>query len=80
MIQTDASINPGNSGGALLNMKGQLIGINSVKASATGVEGMGYAIPIDTAMPIFDELKEIQSKMCIRDSFLSLFPMRAAGN
>ena len=62
MIQTDASINPGNSGGALLNMKGQLIGINSVKASATGVEGMGYAIPIDTAMPIFEELKEIQSR------------------
>lgn len=62
MIQTDASINPGNSGGALLNMKGQLIGINSVKASATGVEGMGYAIPIDTAMPIFDELEAIQSR------------------
>ena len=62
MIQTDASINPGNSGGALLNMKGQLIGINSVKASATGVEGMGYDIPIDTAMPIFEELKEIQSR------------------
>ena len=62
MIQTDASINPGNSGGALLNMKGQLIGINSVKASATGVEGMGYAIPIDTAMPIFSELEAIQSR------------------
>ena len=62
MIQTDASINPGNSGGALLNMKGQLVGINSVKASATGVEGMGYAIPIDTAMPIFSELEAIQSR------------------
>lgn len=61
-IQTDAAINPGNSGGALLNMQGQLIGINSVKASATGVEGMGYAIPIDTAMPIFEELKSIQAR------------------
>ena len=62
LIQTDAAINPGNSGGALLNMKGQLIGINSVKAAATGVEGMGYAIPIDTAMPIFDELKSIEAR------------------
>jgi serine protease Do len=62
MIQTDASINPGNSGGALLNMRGQLIGINSVKASQVGVEGMGYAIPIDTAMPILDELKNIQAR------------------
>ena len=45
-IQTDAAINPGNSGGALLNMKGELIGINSAKLSDTDVEGMGYAIPI----------------------------------
>ena len=45
-IQTDAAINPGNSGGALLNMQGELIGINSAKLSDTDVEGMGYAIPI----------------------------------
>ena len=55
-IQTDAAINPGNSGGALLNMKGELIGINSNKRSATQVEGMGYAIPIDIARPIIEQL------------------------
>ncbi len=49
MLQTDAAINGGNSGGALLDMEGRLIGINSAKASATGVEGMGYAIPINAA-------------------------------
>ena len=53
LIQTDAAINPGNSGGALLNMKGQLVGINSAKYASTEVEGMGYAIPMDTAYPIF---------------------------
>ncbi len=68
MIQTDASINPGNSGGALLNMKGQLIGINSVKASQVGVEGMGYAIPVDTAMPILDELKNIQAREIVDEN------------
>ena len=56
LIQTDAAINFGNSGGALLNTSGQLIGINSVKAAATGVEGMGYAIPINTASPILGDL------------------------
>lgn len=56
LIQTDAAINPGNSGGALLNMRGQLIGINSVKYSSEEVEGMGYAIPISDAMPIISEL------------------------
>ncbi len=56
LIQTDAAINPGNSGGALLNMKGQLIGINSAKYASTEVEGMGYAIPIDTAYPIFQSM------------------------
>ncbi|MBQ6376639.1 MAG: trypsin-like peptidase domain-containing protein [Lachnospiraceae bacterium] len=56
MIQTDASINPGNSGGALLNMKGQLIGINSAKYADEAVEGMGYAIPIDYAEPILTDL------------------------
>lgn len=56
LIQTDAAINPGNSGGALLNMNGEVIGINSVKYSDTQVEGMGYAIPISNAQPIIDEL------------------------
>ena len=56
LIQTDAAINPGNSGGALLNMNGEVIGINSVKYSDTSVEGMGYAIPINTASPIINEL------------------------
>lgn len=56
VIQTDAAINPGNSGGALLNSKGQVIGINSVKISVTGVEGMGFAIPSNTAIPIFEDL------------------------
>lgn len=56
LIQTDAAINPGNSGGALLNMNGEVVGINSVKYSDTSVEGMGYAIPISTAEPIINEL------------------------
>ena len=55
-IQTDAAINQGNSGGALLNNKGELIGINSNKLGGTYVEGMGYAIPINTAQPIISEL------------------------
>lgn len=57
-IQTDAAINQGNSGGALLNMKGELIGINSNKLGGTYVEGMGYAIPISAAEPIISELME----------------------
>ena len=56
LIQTDAAINPGNSGGALLNVKGEVIGINSVKYSDTEVEGMGYAIPISAAEPIINNL------------------------
>lgn len=56
LIQTDAAINPGNSGGALLNSKGELIGINTVKYSSEDVEGMGYAIPINTAKPIINKL------------------------
>lgn len=58
LMQTDAAINPGNSGGALLNAKGQLIGINSAKTATTGVEGMGYAIPISDALPIVEKLME----------------------
>lgn len=56
LIQTDAAINPGNSGGALLNMKGQLVGINSAKYSDTKVEGMGYAIPVDNVLDIMEGL------------------------
>lgn len=56
LIQTDAAINPGNSGGALLNMNGELIGINSVKVASSSVEGMGYAIPISDVSSIIDEL------------------------
>ena len=55
LIQTDAAINPGNSGGALLDSKGELIGINSVKFSTTSVEGMGYAIPINTVKPLVNK-------------------------
>ena len=57
-IQTDAAINPGNSGGALINMRGEVIGINSNKRGGTTVEGMGYAIPIDIARPIIEQLIE----------------------
>ncbi len=56
LIQTDAAINPGNSGGALLNMSGQLVGINSAKYSDTTVEGMGYAIPVDDVTDIIEGL------------------------
>lgn len=56
LIQTDAAINPGNSGGALLNRKGQLVGINSAKYSDTSVEGMGYAIPVDDVVGIIEGL------------------------
>ncbi len=56
LIQTDAAINPGNSGGALLNIKGEVIGINSVKYADTDVEGIGYAIPINDAMLIIDKM------------------------
>ena len=56
LLQTDAAINPGNSGGALLNIYGEVIGINSVKYASDEVEGMGFAIPISRAMSILDEL------------------------
>ena len=58
LIQTDAAINSGNSGGALINQYGEVIGINSVKLSTTGVEGMGFAIAISEAKPIINELME----------------------
>lgn len=64
-IQTDAAINPGNSGGALLNVKGEVIGINSNKIGGSAIEGMGYAIPISSASPIIAELmlKETKNKV-----------------
>ncbi len=58
LIQTDAAINPGNSGGALVNSRGEVIGINSVKIASAQVEGMGFAIPISDAKPIIEELIE----------------------
>lgn len=58
LIQTDAAINPGNSGGALVNAVGELIGINTVKISDTAVEGIGFAIPINSALPILEEIIE----------------------
>ncbi len=57
-IQTDAAINPGNSGGALVNMNGQVIGINSAKYAATGYEGLGFAISINEALPIIKDLMD----------------------
>lgn len=61
LLQTDAAINPGNSGSALLNAKGEVIGINSVKRIETAVEGIGYAIPISQAVPILNELMNRQN-------------------
>jgi len=58
LIQTDAAINPGNSGGALVNADGQVIGINSAKIAVAGVEGIGFAIPVNTARPILQSLME----------------------
>ncbi|MCD7715275.1 MAG: trypsin-like peptidase domain-containing protein [Lachnospiraceae bacterium] len=62
MIQTDAAINAGNSGGPLLDMNGRVVGINSAKASATGVEGMGYAIPISDVVSIIEDLMNKQTR------------------
>ena len=68
LIMTDAAINPGNSGGALLNASGQVIGINAAKYSSTGVEGMGYAIPISSVKDIIDNLSTQQTKTKVADS------------
>lgn len=64
LVQTDAAINPGNSGGPLVNMAGEVIGITSIKVAQVGVEGMGYAISSDTALPIIEEL--IQNGYVVR--------------
>lgn len=68
LIQTNAAINPGNSGGALLNMKGELIGINEAKYSDTSVEGMGFAIPLSKAEPILQDLMNMQTRNKVEDS------------
>lgn len=65
LLQTDAAINPGNSGGALLNMNGEVIGINAAKYSSTAVEGMGYAIPISQAQEIINELMNKKTRVAV---------------
>lgn len=78
LIQTDAAINPGNSGGALLNMKGEVIGINSAKFASSSVEGMGYAIPISKAQPILEDLmsRETRDKVDSSEaSYLGIQPV-----
>jgi serine protease Do len=64
LIQTDAAINSGNSGGALINMNGEVIGVNTMKISSTGIEGMGFSIPINQAKPIIEQL--IQNQEVVR--------------
>ena len=76
MIQTDAAINPGNSGGALLNMNGEVIGINSAKFSSTEVEGMGYAISVTTAMPIIEDLMNRTTRDKVSDENASYLGIR----
>lgn len=68
LLQVDAAINPGNSGGALLNMQGEVIGINSAKYSSTEVEGMGYAIPISKAQNIIDTLMTKKTRTQVADT------------
>ncbi|MGM0524543.1 MAG: S1C family serine protease, partial [Bacillota bacterium] len=69
VMQTDAAINPGNSGGALLNTAGHLIGINSMKIAESSVEGIGFTIPINEAIPIIEEL---ESSGQVRRAFLGI--------
>lgn len=76
-IQTDAAINPGNSGGALINMNGEVIGINSNKIGGTVVEGIGYAIPISAAEPILSDLMTYETREKVDDSqvgYLGIIP------
>ncbi|MBO5657632.1 MAG: trypsin-like peptidase domain-containing protein, partial [Agathobacter sp.] len=73
-IQTDAAINPGNSGGALLNMAGEVIGINSSKIGGSVVEGMGFAIPISAAQPILEELmtKKTRTELAENQGYIGI--------
>ncbi len=73
LLQTDAAINPGNSGGALLNMNGELIGINSVKYASDAVEGMGYAIPMVIAQPIIEELMNEEEVKASDAAYLGIY-------
>ncbi|MCR5209467.1 MAG: trypsin-like peptidase domain-containing protein [Lachnospiraceae bacterium] len=66
-IQTDAAINPGNSGGALLNINGEVVGINSSKIGGAAVEGMGYAIPISAARPIIEDLMNKNTRTVVAE-------------
>lgn len=72
LLQTDAAINPGNSGGALINSTGQVIGINSVKFASEEVEGMGYAIPISSALPMINELMNREVVAAGEQGFLGI--------
>ena len=63
MIQTDAAINPGNSGGPLINLQGEVVGINTAKVTAVEVSGVGFAVSADTARPVVDELIEKHKEM-----------------
>ena len=68
MIQTDAAINPGNSGGALLDINGQVIGINSNKIGGNAIEGMGYAIPISSAQPVIEQLMNQETREALDEA------------
>lgn len=72
LLQTDAAINPGNSGGVLINMDGQVVGINNAKLEDTSVEGMGYAIPISTAKTILTDLMNASSVSTKDAAFLGV--------
>lgn len=75
LLQTDAAINPGNSGGALLNINGEVIGINSIKFASEEVEGMGYAIPISDAIPIINDLMNREEVSEEERSYLGIKPV-----
>ena len=68
LIQTDAAINPGNSGGALLNLRGELIGINVAKSSGNAIEGMGYAIPINVAADVIETMSKRRDRETIPET------------